>query len=191
MKKIQILLALMISIATFSCQGQKNNEPTQKKDMEPNSIHQFKVKSLDGGVIDFAAYKGKKILIVNTASDCGYTPQYKDLQQLYLQYGQKLVVVGFPCNDFGGQEPGDATTIAGFCSRQYQVSFPMADKVSIRGDHPDPIYDWLTHKNKNGVMDASVSWNFNKFLLDEQGILLDKFGSNVNPLSDKITDRLQ
>jgi glutathione peroxidase len=99
--------------------------------------------------------------------------------------------VGFPCNDFGGQEPGDAGTIAGFCSSKYQVSFPMAGKVSIQGDHPDPIYDWLTHKNKNGVMDASVSWNFNKFLLDENGILLEKFGSNVNPLSDEITSRLQ
>lgn len=186
-----LFIHFIITIAAISCQGQRQEQNVNIKHMDTSSIHQFKVKSLDGGIIDFADFKGKKILVVNTASACGYTPQYKDLQQLYLQYGQKLVVVGFPCNDFGGQEPGDASSIANFCSRQYQVSFPMADKVSILGDQPDPIYDWLMHKSKNGVLDAKVSWNFNKFLLDENGILLEKFGSGVKPLSEEITDLLK
>ncbi|HRF27912.1 MAG TPA: glutathione peroxidase [Ferruginibacter sp.] len=146
--------------------------------------------ALDGGTIDFASFKGKKILVVNTASECGYTPQYKDLEALYQRYKEKLVIVGFPANNFGGQEPGSNEEIKSFCQKNYGVSFPMAAKVSVKGDDMSPIYQWLTNKNQNHVMDAEVKWNFNKFLIDEQGRLLTKFDSRVTPLSDEITSML-
>ncbi len=154
------------------------------------SIHQFKVKALDGGEIDFASFKGKKILVVNTASKCGYTPQYKELEALYAEYGNKLVIVGFPANNFGGQEPGTNAEIKTFCEKNYGVSFPMAEKISVKGEDEAPIYQWLTQKAKNGVLDANVQWNFNKFLLNEQGELIAYFPSKVSPTSTEITDRL-
>jgi glutathione peroxidase len=156
----------------------------------PKSIHQFVVTALDGGKIDFSTFKGKKILIVNTASECGYTPQYKDLQTLYDQYKDKLVIVGFPSNDFGGQEPGTNDEIKTFCTKNYSVSFPMAEKVSVKGEKIAPIYQWLTQKEKNGVLDAEIKWNFNKFLLNENGEIIAKFESSTNPLSNDITDKL-
>ena len=154
------------------------------------SIHQFKVASLDGGTIDFASFKGKKILVVNTASECGYTPQYKELQALYEKYKQKLVVVGFPANNFGGQEPGSNDSIAVFCKRNYGVTFPMAAKVSVKGDDTAPIFKWLCNKTENGVTDAEIKWNFGKFLLDEKGTLIQYFPSKVEPMSEEITGKL-
>lgn len=156
----------------------------------PSSIHQFKVKGLLGGEIDFSTFKGKKILVVNTASECGYTPQYAALEQLYKEHKDKLVIVGFPANDFGAQEPGSNEEIASFCQKNYGVSFPMAAKISTKGKDIAPIYKWLTHKSENGVMDAEISWNFNKFLLDENGILLAYFPSKVSPLSEEIVSKL-
>jgi len=155
------------------------------------SIHRFKVKSIEGATIDFAAFKGKKILVVNTASECGYTPQYEDLQKLYDQYKSKLVVVGFPANNFGGQEPGSDTEIRAFCKARYGVSFPLASKVSVKGNDMAPIYKWLTSKAENGVLDATIGWNFNKFLLDENGKLLAFFPSKVKPMSDEILQYLR
>ena len=151
-----------------------------------NSIHQFKVKSIEGGEIDFAKYKGKKILIVNTASKCGYTPQYEGLQKLYDQYKDKLVIVGFPCNQFGGQEPGTETTIQEFCKSRYGVTFPLAAKVDVKGESIAAIYKWLCSKTENGVLDAEIKWNFNKFLLDENGKILAYFPSKVTPDSEEI-----
>ncbi|MEO9211349.1 MAG: glutathione peroxidase, partial [Ginsengibacter sp.] len=142
--------------------------------MKPSTIYHFKVTSLDGGTIDFSQYKGKKILIVNTASKCGYTPQYEELETLYKTYGNKLVIVGFPANNFGGQEPGSNEEIKTFCTKNYGVTFPMAAKVSVKGDDIAPIYKWLTSKSENGVLDADIKWNFTKFLLDENGVLLAK-----------------
>jgi glutathione peroxidase len=156
-----------------------------------NSVYQFKVPSLDGGTIDFSAFKGKKILIVNTASQCGYTPQYEELQKLYSTYKDKLVVVGFPANNFGQQEPGTNQEIKEFCKKNYGVTFPMAAKVSVKGDDIAPIYNWLTHKSLNGVLDAEIKWNFNKFLLDEKGVLIAKFDSKVTPMSDLIVSHLK
>lgn len=155
------------------------------------SIHGFKVKSIEGSTIDFASFKGKKILIVNTASECGYTPQYEDLQKLYDQYKNKLVIVGFPANNFGGQEPGSDTEIRSFCKARYGVTFPLASKVSVKGNDMAPIYKWLTSKAENGVLDASISWNFNKFLLDENGKMLAYFPSKVKPMSDEILQYLR
>ncbi|MBW0161787.1 MAG: glutathione peroxidase [Sediminibacterium sp. Gen4] len=150
------------------------------------SIHSFKVKSIEGGTIDFAKFKGKKILIVNTASKCGYTPQYEALQKVYDQYKDKLVIVGFPANNFGGQEPGSDGDIQEFCKARFGVKFPLASKVSVKGEDMAPIYQWLTSKAKNGVLDADIKWNFNKFLLDENGKMIAYFPSKVTPNSDDI-----
>ena len=140
--------------------------------------------------IDFASFKGKKILIVNTASECGYTPQYKDLEILYNTFKDKLVVVGFPANNFGAQEPGTNAEIKTFCTKNYSVSFPMAAKISVKGNDIAPIYKWLTEKEQNGVLNAEIKWNFNKFLIDENGRMVCKFESSTNPMSEEITGKL-
>jgi glutathione peroxidase len=155
------------------------------------SIHNFKVKSIDGKQIDFASFKGKKILVVNTASKCGYTPQYEGLEKVYEQYKDKLVIIGFPCNQFGGQEPGTNEEIVSFCKKNYGVTFPLADKIDVKGENTAAIYQWLTQKAKNGVLDASISWNFNKFLLDENGKMIAYYPSNVKPDSDQILSQLK
>jgi glutathione peroxidase len=154
------------------------------------TIYDFKVPSLDGSTIDFSKFKGKKVLIVNTASECGYTPQYADLQKLYEAYKSKLVIVGFPANNFGGQEPGSNTEIKEFCKKNYGVTFLMAEKVSVKGADIHPLFKWLTNKSENGVMDAEIKWNFTKFLLDEKGKLIGVFPSKVNPNSEEITKHL-
>ena len=153
-------------------------------------LYDFKVPALDGSTIDFSKFKGKKVLIVNTASECGYTPQYADLQKLYEAHKSNLVIVGFPANNFGGQEPGSNTEIKEFCKKNYGVTFPMAGKVSVKGDDIHPIFKWLTTKSENGVMDAEIKWNFTKFLLDEKGKLIAVFPSKVNPNSEEITKYL-
>jgi glutathione peroxidase len=155
------------------------------------SIHGFKVKGIDGKQIDFASFKGKKILVVNTASKCGYTPQYEALEKVYEQYKNKLVIIGFPCNQFGGQEPGTNEEIVSFCKKNYGVTFPLADKIDVKGEQMAPIYQWLTQKSKNGVVDATISWNFNKFLLDENGKMIAYFPSNVKPDSEDILSHLK
>jgi glutathione peroxidase len=159
--------------------------------LNAQSIHTFKVTGNDGKQINLAAYKGKKILIVNTASKCGYTPQYESLQKVYDQYKDKLVILGFPCNQFGGQEPGSNEEIAAFCKANYGVNFPLADKIDVKGANIAPIYQWLTQKAKNGVLDANIGWNFNKFLIDENGKMLAYFPSNVKPESEAITAYLK
>jgi glutathione peroxidase len=156
-----------------------------------STIHSFKVQALDGSEIDFAKFKGKKILVVNTASQCGFTPQYEALQKLYTDYKEKLVIVGFPCNQFGGQEPGTAEEIQSFCKKNYGVTFPLAAKIDVKGDHIAPVYKWLCNKTENGVLDATVTWNFNKFLLDENGKLLAYFPSKIKPADDAITQYLK
>ena len=155
------------------------------------SIHSFKVPAIDGGTIDFSQYKGKKILVVNTASKCGYTYQYEGLEKLYEQYKDKLVIVGFPANNFMNQEPGTNAEIKEFCTGKFNVSFPMAAKVSVKGNDIDPLFKWLTNKDENGVMDANIGWNFNKFLLDENGKLIQHFDSKTEPLSEDITKYLK
>ena len=155
------------------------------------SIHSFKVPAIDGGTIDFSQYKGKKILVVNTASKCGFTYQYEGLEKLYEQYKDKLVIVGFPANNFMSQEPGTNAEIKEFCTGKFNVSFPMAAKVSVKGNDIDPLFKWLTNKDENGVMDANIGWNFNKFLLDENGKLIQHFDSKTEPLSEDITKYLK
>ena len=159
--------------------------------MKNNSIHQFKVESLSGDEIDFSQFKGKKILVVNTASKCGFTPQYKGLEELSKSHKDDLVIVGFPANNFMKQEPGTNEEIAAFCEMNYGVTFPMADKVSVKGKDIAPIFAWLTSKEKNGVMDVNIKWNFTKFLLDENGKLIAAFESKVTPESKEILSLLK
>ncbi len=159
--------------------------------MQTNSIHSFKVESLTGETIDFSDFKGKMILVVNTASECGFTPQYEGLEELYEKHKDNLVIVGFPANNFGGQEPGSNADIETFCKKNYGVSFPMAAKVSVKGSDTAPIFKWLTSKEENGVMDVEIKWNFTKFLLDENGKLVASFESKVKPLSDEILRAIQ
>ncbi len=152
----------------------------------PTSIYDVKVKALDGTtVIDFSKFRGKKILIVNTASNCGYTPQYESLEKLYVQEKGKLVIVGFPANNFF-QERGSNKDIASFCQKNYGVTFPMAEKIDVIGKNKHPLYLFLTDKKYNKVMDSKVKWNFQKYLVDEKGNLINMFTSGVDPLSDEV-----
>lgn len=154
------------------------------------SIYDFKVQGLEGGKINLADYKGKKMLIVNTASKCGFTPQYKDLETLYTTYKDKLVVIGFPANNFMKQEPGTNAEIKEFCQKNYGVSFPMSEKISVKGDDTDPLFKYLIEQaGQLGVKDP-IKWNFTKFLVDEQGKLIAVFPSKVNPMSEEITKYL-
>jgi len=137
------------------------------------------------------SFKGKKILLVNVASQCGFTKQYSDLETLYQTYKDKLVIIGFPCNQFGGQESGTEEEILQFCSSKYSVTFPITTKIEVKGSNQHPIYKWLTKKSENEVDDYTVGWNFNKFLLDENGQLIGYFGSRVNPLDISITNLLK
>jgi glutathione peroxidase len=158
--------------------------------MTASNIYDFKVSSLDGNSIDFSKYKGKNILIVNTASQCGYTKQYADLEKLYEQYKGNLVIIGFPANNFGGQEPGTNKEIKEFCSKNYGVTFPMAEKISVKGENIHPLFQYLTSKEKNGQMNADIKWNFTKFLINKEGKLVAVFPSSVNPMSEEITKYL-
>lgn len=164
----------------------------QDASAQKTSIHSFKAKDIDGNTVDFSKFKGKKLLIVNTASECGFTPQYKDLEALYQKYKDKnFLIIAFPCNDFGKQEPGSAEQIKTFCQKNYGVSFLIMEKIKIRGDSAHPVYQWLTQKEKNGVKSSTVMWNFQKYLIDENGYLVDYFNSTVNPLSEKITNWIE
>jgi glutathione peroxidase len=155
------------------------------------TVYDFKVPALDGSTIDLAQYKGKKILIVNTASKCGFTPQYADLEKLYEKYKDKLVIIGFPANNFAQQEPGTASEIKEFCTKNYGVTFPMADKVDVIGDNTAPLFKYLTAEAKKlGVTDPVIKWNFTKFLIDEKGTLVAVFPSKVKPMDDEVTKYL-
>jgi len=161
---------LMIPIAIFSQTG---------------NFYDFRIKTLEGEDFDLSSLKGKKVMVVNVASKCGFTPQYKDLEEMYRKYEGELVIIGFPANNFARQEPGTAAEIREFCSQNYGVTFPMMEKVSVRGDDMHPLYQWLTSKGKNGVMDSEVRWNFQKYLIDENGKLVDVLNSREKPESDK------
>ncbi len=170
MKWIFSLLALPL----FSC------APPPPDDL-PKTIYEYKVESLDGGTINFADYRGKKILIVNTASKCGFTPQYAGLEDLYKKHSDKLVIIGFPANNFGKQEPGSNEEIGTFCQKNYGVTFPMAAKVSVKGKDIAPVYQWLTNESANGYKSSTVGWNFQKYLINEKGELVGVFESSVKP----------
>jgi len=173
MKKIFSLMALMVLGLAPS--------------MAQNSFYDFKVETIDGQQFNFSELKGKKVMIVNTASKCGFTPQYKDLENLYIAYGgDDFVVIGFPANNFMNQEPGTNQDIKSFCTSKYGVSFPMMAKISVKGADMHPLYQWLTQKSKNGVADSEVQWNFQKYLIDEKGNLVGYLKSAAKTLSDDV-----
>jgi len=153
------------------------------------TLYDFKMKTLDGQEFDMAQLKGKKVMIVNTASECGFTPQYANLEELYKEYGgENFTILGFPANNFGGQEPGTDEQIKSFCTKNYGVTFLMFSKISVKGDDQDPLYRWLTQKALNGVSDAEMVWNFEKFLIDQNGHWVKCIKPNVSPVSEEIVD---
>lgn len=189
MKKIIVLFLLMV----FSACAQKKETTKDVKnqtpinDMKQATIYQFKVPDINGKTFDFNLLKGKKILIVNTASECGLTPQYEQLQEIYTSYKDKgFTIVGFPANNFGSQEPGSNTEIATFCSKNFGVTFPMMSKISVKGDDIHPIYQFLTQKQKNGLQNSEVTWNFQKYLIDANGHLVSVIQPKTLPNSEEI-----
>ena len=194
MTKLKLLFALSILSILFSCIAE--DEHTSRPDEYAatggdSSFYSFKLNSLEGEEINFSKYKGKKVLIVNTASKCGFTPQYEELQKLHLQYGDKVTVLGFPCNQFGGQEPGSSADIKEFCKKNYGVTFQMFEKIDVKGDNQAPLYKWLTTKSLNGWNDKAPGWNFCKYLINEKGELVDFYGSTVSPTSKKIIEAIE
>ena len=180
---ISLIIFLLIGVSVISYQAQ-NIERFQARE----SIYDININTLDGNPIDLNDFIGKKILFVNVASECGFTPQYEDLQTLHENYLDKLVVIGIPCNQFGEQEPGDADEIIAFCQDTYGVTFILTEKVDVKGDNQHPLYTWLTEKEKNGLKNSKVKWNFQKYLIDENGELIDYFYSITGPLNSKITE---
>lgn len=156
----------------------------------PTSIHEFSFTTLEGEHLSFEAFKGKKILLVNTASKCGFTPQYASLEMLHKEYGDQLVIVGVPANNFGAQEPGSNIEIAEFCERNYGVSFIMAEKQNVAGTEQTELFRWLTSQ-PNPDFTGDIQWNFEKFLLDENGKLIRRYRSSVDPLDESITATLK
>ncbi len=189
-RKFALLSLFLISLVNFSCAQKK----TESKNMKETSttLYDFKVKDIDEEDFDMSALKGKKVMIVNVASKCGHTPQYADLEKLYETYkGQNFVIVGFPSNDFLWQEPGTNQEIKKFCTLNYGVTFPMMAKISVKGSDMDPIYKWLTQKSENGKLDAKVKWNFQKFLIDETGNVVDVIPPGESVLSDKVKNWIE
>jgi glutathione peroxidase len=169
------LFALMMVVTGLNMQAQ-------------SAFYDFKVKTLGGTEFDFATLKGKKVMVVNTASKCGLTGQYEQLQALYEEYGgEDFVIIGFPANNFMNQEPGTAEEIQEFCQLNYGVTFPMMDKISVKGDDQHPLYQWLTQKELNGVMDSKVQWNFQKYLIDEEGKLVKVIAPKTLPTDEEVT----
>lgn len=165
--------------------------PSKISGSENTSIFNIQIDALNGSVIDLASFKGKHLLFVNVASECGFTNQYKDLQKLSDAYADSLVVIGSPCNQFGNQEPGDASQIQTFCERNFGVTFLLTEKVDVKGGKQHPLFKWLTTKEINGKKSSSVKWNFQKYLVDKEGKLIDYYFSLTKPMSSKITKHLQ
>jgi glutathione peroxidase len=171
MKTISTIIILMMSFSLYS----------------QNSFHDFTVKDIDGNDYNLSQLKGKKVMVVNTASKCGLTPQYEDLEKIYKEYkDQNFIIIGFPANNFMNQEPGSNEDIATFCSTEYGVTFPMMEKISVKGDDMHPLYKWLTSKELNGVENSKVKWNFQKYLINEDGTLAKVIPPQKKPDSDEI-----
>jgi len=185
MKTLLVILAF-ITMTTMTS-GIKNAQAQDKK-----SFYDFSVTAIDGKSFDLSSLKGKKVLVVNTASNCGNTPQYEQLEDLYKKYGgDRFVVIGFPANNFGHQEPGTNEEIKDFCTVNYGITFPMMAKISVKGTDIHPLYRWLTTKAENGVMDAPVKWNFQKFMIDEDGHLAGMVAPSTKPTTDKIVNWIE
>ncbi len=181
------ILILIVFISFLSCKNDSVIIAQNNSENIEQSIYQFKVKDIDGNEFDFSTLKGKKLMIVNTASKCGNTPQYEDLQKLYDTYkNQNFVIIGFPSNNFLSQEPGSDQEIAQFCKENYGVTFPMMSKISVKGKDMHEIYQFLTQKSKNGFEDSKVKWNFQKYLIDENGFVVGIVSSKTLPNNEKV-----
>ncbi len=191
MKKMMFLTVALLGLFMFnSCGSSKNT--ASKAAMQSKSLYDFVVNDIDGKPYNMSELKGKKVMIVNVASKCGFTPQYEPLQLLYEKYrNQNFVIIGFPANNFMSQEPGSDAEIKEFCSSKYKVTFPMMSKISVKGEEIDPLYAWLTRKSLNGVQDTEVKWNFQKYLVDEQGNLVGVAYSRENPGSERIVSWIE
>lgn len=184
-KLTKLFFGLWISLTTSS-----TNAQTSKTAEPMENIYDIKINSIDGKRINLNDFKGKKILFVNVASECGFTPQYKGLQELHEKYKNQLVIIGLPCNQFGGQEPGNANEIQNFCEKNYGVDFLITEKIEVKGENQHSLYQWLTSASKNGKIDSEVKWNFQKYMVDEKGRLINVFYSNVEPASEDIISLL-
>ncbi|MFD2033504.1 glutathione peroxidase [Belliella marina] len=194
MKNLFIIFVLIAFACTSSVQksdGNNSETITAEQTTMEKSIYDFKLNDIDGNEVDFSQFKGKKLLLVNVASKCGYTPQYEDLQKLNEEYGDKVVILGFPANNFGGQEPGTNEDIKQFCTANYGVTFQMFDKISVKGADKHPLYRWLSDKDMNGWNDKEPSWNFCKYFIDENGELKNFFASSVNPMDAEIIQLIE
>ena len=200
MKKVIVMktpfLLFLALTALYSCQNQAQQKVMQQNNtivpMTKETIYQFKLEDLTGNTFDFSTLKGNKILVVNTASECGLTPQYEQLQAIYEKYKDKnFVIVGFPANNFGAQEPGSNAQIATFCQKNYGVSFPMMSKISVKGNDMHPVYQFLTQKSKNGLQDSEVEWNFQKYLINENGELVDVVDPRTLPTDAEIVNWIE
>lgn len=193
MTKIIVLSLVVISVGAIifiSCmrkvKSNTNNTPAQV------SFYSLQSEMNDGSTLKFETLKGKKVLLVNTASECGFTKQYDDLEKLHEQYKDKLVIIGFPANNFGGQEPGNNEEIQAFCKKNFGVTFLLASKSSVvKNENQNPVYSWLSDSTKNGWNNSAPSWNFGKYLVDEKGELMNFFPSAINPMDEKITNLLK
>ncbi|AMM50044.1 glutathione peroxidase [Rufibacter sp. DG15C] len=187
---LSILSFLFLGACATPSAPSSGTSTSEKTTMEQStvakSIYDIPLTTIDGKATSLDKYKGKKLLIVNVASECGYTPQYADLEKLHKLHGDKVVVLGFPANNFGGQEKGTNEEIAQFCQKNFGVTFPMFSKASVKGDDMQPLYKWLTDKSVNGTNDQAPSWNFCKYLIDEKGNLVKFYPSKVSPLSEEL-----
>lgn len=185
--KILVILSLIFSacVGGTTIKTRPTNMTTEEN---PNAktFYSFKMKGIDGKEVDFSQYKGKKVLLVNVASECGYTKQYEQLQELHSKFGEKLIILGFPANNFGGQEPGTNAEVATFCKTKFGVSFQMFEKISVKGTDMHPLYHWLSTKAENGWNEDAPNWNFCKYLVNEKGELVKFFKSGVDPVGEEM-----
>ncbi|QIL77952.1 glutathione peroxidase [Hymenobacter sp. HDW8] len=188
MQAFSILLLVALASCGFSSSSQPTTAPTMNTASETaaGTVYDYTVKNIEGKDVKLSQFAGKKLLIVNVASECGYTPQYKELEELHKKHGDKVTVLGFPANNFGGQEPGTNEEIATFCEKNFGVTFPMFEKVSVKGDDTAPLFQFLADKTKNGAISDAPTWNFCKYLVDEQGHVVGYYPSKVKPMSDEL-----
>ena len=188
--KVLILAFIMVSSVPYLMSNEKKVSGESYTVDLPSTVFDYKIKNIYGDVVTLEKYRGKKILIVNVASRCGYTSQYKDLQKLQDRYKNKLQVIAFPCNDFGFQEPGTSEQIAEFCEVNYNIKFPIMEKINIRRSPSHPLYEWLSNSELNGWNDSKPKWNFYKYLINEDGKLINTFNSGTSPLSTEIIEAI-
>jgi glutathione peroxidase len=193
MKTIYIVGILVLALSSAAALSVRSRWQKPSKPIGTNkmSFYDLTINSIDGKEMHMSDFKGKYVLCVNVASKCGYTPQYEDLEKLYEKYQGKLVIVGFPCNQFLGQEPGTSEEIVSFCQKNYGVTFPLTEKIDVKGKNQHGVYQWLTQKSLNGVADGNVKWNFHKFLISPEGEWLAEFPSGVKPFDTELTSLIK